>query len=84
MKARRLSRVLRPLVLAKATNRDPTKLPLKPFLPKGSVQPCSFKTARSTQGVENISRPFAPFALNAAEADIRCHLGRRIKLTGLR
>lgn len=76
MKARRPSRVLWPLVLAKATNRDPTKLPLKPVLPKGSVEPCSFKTARSTQGVENISRPFAPFALNAAEADIRCHLGR--------
>lgn len=76
MKDRLPSRVLWPLVLANATNRDPTKLPLKPFLPKGSVQPCSFKTARSTQGVENISRPFAPFALNAAEADIRCHLGR--------
>ncbi len=76
MKARRPCRVHPHLVLAKATDQDPTKLPLKPVLPKGSVQPCSFKTARSTQGVENISRPFAPFALNAADADIRCHLGR--------
>lgn len=76
MKARRPSRVLWPLVLAKATNRVATKLPLKPFMPKGSVEPWSFKTARSMQGVENISRSFAPFALNAAEADIRCHLGR--------